>query len=85
MGEPMSTPDNSPWPAYLLLRTWMSVIQTRYKEVTVYDEGGGTLEQVAQRGGRCPVPGNTQGQVGRGSEQPGWDEDVPALIAGELD
>jgi len=49
----------------------MSVIQTRYKEVTVYDEGGGTLEQVAQRGGRCPVPGNTQGQVGRGSEQPG--------------
>jgi len=26
------------------------------------------LEQVAQRGGQCPIPGNIQGQVGRGSE-----------------
>jgi len=24
-----------------------------------YNEGGETLEQVAQRGGRCPIPGNT--------------------------
>jgi len=36
------------------------------------------LEQVTQRGGRCPIPGNIQGQVGRGSEQPGLVEDVPA-------
>ena len=36
-----------------------------------YTEGGDTLEQVAQRGGRCPIPGNIQGRVGRGSEQPG--------------
>ncbi|KAK4819178.1 hypothetical protein QYF61_025993 [Mycteria americana] len=28
-----------------------------------YDEGGETLEQVAQRGGRCPIPGTIQGQV----------------------
>jgi len=34
-----------------------------------YTEGGETLDQVAQRGGRCPIPGNIQGQVGRGSEQ----------------
>ena len=27
-------------------------------------------EQVAQRGCRCPIPGNIQGQVGRGSEHP---------------
>jgi len=36
------------------------------------------LAQVAQRGGRCPIPGNIQGQVGWGSEQPGLVEDVPA-------
>ncbi|KAK4825521.1 hypothetical protein QYF61_000034 [Mycteria americana] len=41
-------------------------------------EGGETLAQVAQRGGRCPIPGNIQGQVGRGSEQPDLVEDVPA-------
>ena len=28
------------------------------------------LEQVAQRGGGCLVPGNFQGQAGWGSEQP---------------
>ena len=35
-----------------------------------YGEGGETLAQVAQRSCRCPIPGNIQGQVGRGSEQP---------------
>ncbi|KAK4822442.1 hypothetical protein QYF61_015189 [Mycteria americana] len=43
-----------------------------------YEEGGETLEQVAQRGCRGPMPGNIQGQVGRGSEQPALVEDVPA-------
>jgi len=43
-----------------------------------YSKGGGTLVQVAQRGGRCPIPGNIQGQVGWGSEQPDLAEDVPA-------
>jgi len=42
-----------------------------------YDEGCETLQQVAQRGGRCPIPGNIQGQAGLGSEQPGLVEDVP--------
>jgi len=37
---------------------------------TCYDEGGETLAQVAQRDGRCPIPGNIQGQVGWGSAQP---------------
>ena len=45
-------------------------------------EGGETLAQVAQRGGRCPVPGNIQGQVGQGSEQPDLVEDVPAHCRG---
>jgi len=47
-----------------------------------YDEGGETLAQVAQRGGRCPIPGNIPGQVGRGSEQPDPVEDVPAHCRG---
>jgi len=32
-----------------------------------YTEGGETLEWVAQRGGRCPIPGNIQGQAGQRS------------------
>ena len=44
----------------------------------VYNEGGETPAQVAQKGGRCPIPGNIPGQVGRGSEQPDLVEDVPA-------
>jgi len=51
--------------------------QIRYKKF-FYDEGGETLAQVAQIGGRCPIPGNIPGQIGRGSEQPGLVEDVPA-------
>ncbi|KAK4815640.1 hypothetical protein QYF61_005202 [Mycteria americana] len=35
--------------------------ETRYKEEFFYDEGGETLEQVAQRRGICPIPGNIQG------------------------
>jgi len=44
------------------------------------DEGAETLAQIAPRGGRCPIPGNIQGQVGRGSEQPDRVEDVPAHL-----
>ena len=40
------------------------------------------LAQVAQRGSRCSIPGNIPGQVGRGSEQPGLIEDVPAHCGG---
>ena len=36
-----------------------------------HTEGGDTLEQVAQRGCRCPIPGGIQGQAGCGSGQPG--------------
>ena len=47
------------------------------RKMFFYDEGCETLQQVAQRGGRCPIPGNIQGQAGLGSEQPGLVEDVP--------
>jgi len=36
----------------------------------LYNEGGETLERVAQRGSGGPIPGNIQDQVGQGSEQP---------------
>ena len=43
-------------------------------------------EQVSQRGGRCPIPGNIQGQLGMGSEQSDLVEDVPGHFRGlELD
>jgi len=42
------------------------------------NEGGETLAQVAQRGRRCPIPGNIQGQVGWGSKHPDPVEDVHA-------
>jgi len=54
----------------------------RYKEDIIYHEGGETLEQVAQRGSGGPTRGNIQGQVGRGSEQPGLVEDIPARCRG---
>jgi len=47
-----------------------------------YNEGGETLEQVAQRGGRCFIPRNFQSQVEQGSEQPDLVEDVPAHCRG---
>jgi len=34
-------------------------------------EGGDALEQVAQGGCGCPIPGGIQGQAGCGSGQPG--------------
>ena len=53
-------------------------MQTRYKEEIFYHEGGGTLEQIAQRVSEGPIPGNIQSQAGQGSEQPGLVEDIPA-------
>ena len=36
-----------------------------------FTQGGDALEQVAQRGCGCPIPGGIQGQAGCGSGQPG--------------
>ena len=49
-----------------------------YKEEILPCEGGETLAQVAERSCGCPLPGSVQGQVGRGFEQPGLVEGVPA-------
>jgi len=48
------------------------------RKIFFYHEGCETLAQVAQRGGRCPNPGNVQGQEQWGFEQAGLVEDFPA-------
>ena len=68
------------------MQTGRVLIYTRYKEQILYCEGGETLEQVAQRGCGCPLPGSIQGQAGWGFEQPGLVGGVPAYSRGlELD
>ena len=53
------------------------------KEV-FYNKGSESLAQVAQKGGGCPIPGDTRGQAGQSSEHlmELW---VFLFIAGELD
>ena len=43
-----------------------------------YDEGGETLEEVAQRSCGCPIIGSVQSQVGWGFKQTDVVKDVPA-------
>ena len=49
-----------------------------YKEEILYNEGGETLERVAQRGSGGLIPRNIQDQVGQGSEQLDLVSGVPA-------
>ena len=42
-----------------------------------HTEGSDTLEQVAQGGCGCPIPGGIQGQAGCGSGQPGLVAGIP--------
>ena len=47
-----------------------------------YTEGGDALEQVAQGGCGCPIPGGIQGQAGCDSGQPGLEVGNPAHSRG---
>jgi len=47
-----------------------------------HTEGGDALEQVAQGGCGCPIPGGIQGQAGCGSGQPGLVVGDPAHSMG---
>jgi len=47
-----------------------------------HTEGSDTLEQVAQGGCGCPIPGGIQGQAGCGSWQPGLVVGDPAHSRG---
>ena len=49
---------------------------------TINTIGGETLAQVVQRGSGGPLPGNIQGHVGRGSEQPNLVKDIAAHSRG---
>jgi len=57
-------------------------IYIRYKEDIFCNKGGEALEKIAQRGGRCPIPGSVPGHVGQGSEHPDPGEDVSAHCRG---
>jgi len=47
-----------------------------------FTQGGDTVEQVAQEGCGCPIPGGIQGQAGCGSGQPGLVVGDPAHSKG---
>ena len=51
-------------------------------EKIFYSEGGDALEQVAQRCGLCPIPGDCQGEAGAGPGQPDLTVDVPVPCRG---
>ena len=63
-------------------RTETGEVQVRYQEEVFHSEGGDTLEQVAQGGCGCPIPGGIQGQAGCGSGQPGLMVGGPARSRG---
>ena len=48
----------------------------------LYYESSDTLEQVAQRGSECPLPGSIQGQAGWSFEQPGLVGGISACSRG---
>ena len=50
----------------------------RFNIKNFLQRGGETLEEVAQRSCRCPLPGSVLGQVGWGFEQSVLVKDVPA-------
>ena len=56
--------------------------QVGYWEKFLFQESGQTLDQVAQRGGECPIFGEIQGQAKRGSEQANLSVDVPVHCRG---
>ena len=53
-----------------------------YQEEVFHPEGGDALEEVAQGGCGCPIPGGIQGQAGCGSGQPGLVVGDPAQSRG---
>ena len=69
-------------PIFLIETEETPTKQNRGNTLFFYSKGGEALAQVAQRGGGCPIPGDTQGQAGWGSEQPDQAVGVPAHFRG---
>ena len=68
---------------FLKLQEGRFRLDTRTK--VYFSKGGETLEQVAQTGdGSPPIPSDTQGKTGRGSEQPDLAVDVSVNCRGIL-
>ena len=65
-----------------MLSNYNRDIQIGYKEEAFCNKSDEALELVAWRGGGCSVPGDLQGQAGRGSEQPDVDVGVPVHCRG---
>jgi len=57
-------------------------ILIEHKKEVFYNRDGEALEQVAQRGVRCPVLGSIQGWARSGSEQPDLAVGIPAFCIG---
>jgi len=57
----LTPPSQSPRVVRCLGRCWIPRHAPWCEEF--YDEGGETLAHITQRSGRCPIPGNIQGQV----------------------
>ena len=53
-----------------------------YQGEVLYQGSGELLEQAAQRGCGCPIPGGVQGQVEWSPGQPGLEGGVPAYSRG---
>lgn len=47
------------------------MLDIRKKKKVIFSEGAKALTQAGQRGSGCHIPGDTQGETGPGSEQPG--------------
>lgn len=62
----------------------MQILHVRVQGRSCHYESGGTLAQIAQGGGGCPVPANIQGQAGQGFEPPDLVEDAPTLALDEM-
>ena len=65
-----------------MVLNWNGEVQVGYQEEILHTEGGDALEQVAQGGCGCPIPGGIQGQAGCGSGQPGLVVGDPAHSRG---
>ena len=62
--------------------TFSKQVQVRYEKEVFHTEDGDALEQVAEGGCGCPIPGGIQGQAGCGSGQPGQVVGDPAHSRG---
>lgn len=62
----------------------MELSQTIYKQNILHEKGCETMEQVAHRGGRSPIPETFKVRLDKVLNNPIWLK-IPVLIEGDLD